>query len=78
MLLKTKADIPKWFPLKTYSVQLNPEEWLSELVLRYAVKTAYLNTGDKAHAKDSFLKLFVLNERGPESLVSKNPKAQDL
>ena len=53
------ANLPEWFPLATYDADLSLEQWLSEFVLRMAVRAKWENAqhlGPEEHRR-TFLSL---------------------
>jgi len=77
-ILKTKASLPSWFPLTIYSKKLTNEEWLDEIAIRLAVKTAFKNSNDKERSKEQFETLIIKQNYHKQFLASKEQKASKI
>ena len=77
-LLRNQGSLPDWFPLPIYGKDLSPEEWLEELVVRFALALVLENTKDYSSVKASFTSIVVDHNRTGDSLLSKKESAGEL
>jgi len=77
-LVRNQKSLPDWFPLPIYGKDLSPEEWLEELVVRFALVKVLENTGNPSSVKASFTNVLVDHDRTGNSLLSDENSAGEL
>ena len=63
-LLRSRKDLPEWYPLATYTKNLSEEEWFEELILRYGFKEALTRGTKSSEVLEGFQSAVINGKRG--------------